>query len=86
MSELFPFGESPAQYVQIMVEFDHKPWLPWFDHFEIELTLVAGNDVKFVTVVQPMLLLWFQHGGASNFAGACIFNSCDSEFSLDYLK
>jgi hypothetical protein len=38
-----------------MAEFDHKPW---FDHFKIEVTLVAGNDVKFVTVVQPMLLLW----------------------------
>jgi hypothetical protein len=39
----------------------------------IELTLVAGNDVKFITVVQPMLLLWslwFQDGGVSNFSGS----------------
>jgi hypothetical protein len=75
--------------LDIWTEFDHKPWLPWFDHFEIELALVAGNDVKFVTVVQPTLLLWslwFQDGGVSNFAGSCIFNSCDSEFALDYLK
>ena len=59
-----------------MTEFDHKPWSPWFNHFEIELTLVAGNDVKFVTVVQPTLLLWsrwFQDGGVSNFAGSYIF-------------
>jgi hypothetical protein len=73
----------------MMTEFDHKPWLPWFDHFAIELTLVAGNDVKFVTVVQPTLLLWsrwFQDGGVSNSAGSRVFNSCNIIFSFDYLK
>ena len=37
-----------------LTEFDHKPWSPWFNHFEIKLTLVAGNDVRFVTVVKAV--------------------------------
>jgi hypothetical protein len=72
-----------------LTEFDHKPWSPWFNHFEIEFTLVAGNDVRFVTVVQPMLLLWslwFQDGGVHNFSGFCISDSCNRAFTFDYLK
>jgi hypothetical protein len=63
----------------------YKPWSPWFNHFEIELTLVAGNDVKFVTVVQPMLLLWslwFQDGGVSNFSGSAFLILAIAYFPL----
>jgi hypothetical protein len=62
--------------MHVEIEFDHKSWSPCFNHFEIELALDAGNDVKIVTAVQPMLLhwsLWFQDGGVSNFSGFCMF-------------
>jgi hypothetical protein len=68
-----------------VTEFDHKPWSPWFNHFEIQLTLVAENDVKFVTVVQPMLLLWslwFQDGGVSNFPGSAFLILAIAYFPL----
>jgi hypothetical protein len=59
-----------------MAEFDHKPRLPWFDHFVVKLTVVAGNDVKLKPCVdQPMFSVWslqFQEGGVRMFSAVLL--------------